>query len=287
MSVKFLIVGLFVVLAVGSLTVWSFAASPAPMMGAAPAVEAKKPPAKPGKEASEPVSATTPADYKLYAKLGDRNAKWDEFIAPAFTSFDQGQFATAGILLKKAYELGCRDPLVLFRLGIYYESTGEFDQAATLFDEAVEGVVKRYPGHPLAKAMPKHAGRALYKADRMDEALPHLKKALAVEPDDFMLLLMAGQIERIQGNLTEARGYFERALAAGPPQGVTPDPKLALLRELIILTYELKDWDACRRYADSALKIDPRDKVANEYRKDLSRARQRQKELEIIKKLVE
>lgn len=265
------------------------------MMGAAPAVEAAKPPAKPGKkaaekaseEAPEPVSATTPADYKLYTKLGHRDAKWDEYIAPAFTSFDEGQFATSGILLKKAYELGCRDPLVLFRLGIYKETAGEFDEAATLFDEAAKGVIKRYPGHPLAKAMPKHAGRALYKADRMDEALPHLTKALAVEPDDFMLLLMAGQIERMQKRLTEAREHFERALAAGAPAGITPDPELTLLRELIIITYELKDWDACGKYADMALKKDPRDKVANEYRRDLSRARQREKELEIIKKMVE
>ena len=268
------------------------------MMGPAPAGESVKPPPRPAPlpttpaaEAAKvepiPMKATTDEDIKLYLKQGDRDPKWDEFIAPAFESFDKERFATAGIFLNKAYELGCRDPLVLFRLGIYRESQDRTKEAADLMLEAAKGMGNRYPGHPLAQAVPKHAGRALYTADRVDEALPYLEKALALEPDDFMLLLMIGQIDRMKKRHAKARDRFEKALAAGAPEGVTPDPKLTLMRELIIITYELEDYKACEGYVERVREIEPKDKVALDYNKRLGKRKQRQREMDLIKRITE
>ncbi|MFH1830874.1 MAG: tetratricopeptide repeat protein [Pseudomonadota bacterium] len=230
---------------------------------------------------------TTKDDYNIYLKSGHHDKAWDEWIKPGFESFDEGNFATAGIFLSKAYDKGCRDPMVLFRLGIYLESRGKTKEAAEMLDEAAKGAKERYPEHPLVKAINRHAGRALFKVDDYKAALPYLNEALKYEPNDFMLLLIAGQIERMENNKPQALVLFERALAADAPEGVTPDPKTTVLGELIILTFDLKDFDACRKYIDEALKLDAKHKVATTYKSKIVEQQQRQKELEIIKKIVE
>ncbi len=282
-------------------------AAPVDELLAIPGAETKAPadeaPAKGEKSESEPEAGKegtpkpmlattapvpiTPEDYELYTKEGHRSEAWDEWIKPGFESFDQGNYATAAIFLKSAYEKGCRDPMVLFRLGIYKESRGETKEAADLLQQASAEAAKRYPGHPLSKAIHRHAGRALYKIDKFAEAKPHLQEALRYEPDDFMLLLMSGQIERMEGRKKEARALFEKALAAKMPEGVEPNPKTTVFDELIILTYDLKDLDACEKYIEEALKHDPKDKVAAKYKALVGRARFRQRELEIIKKITE
>jgi len=271
------------------------------MIGAAPIPDllGKPPPkakaAAPDEKAPEGALPTsqavptpiTPGDYVLYLKNGHRDKEWDEWIVPAFESFDSGSYATASIFLSKAYDKGCRDPMVLLRLGIYKESRGEAKEAAKLLRLAAEETPKHYPKHPIATGIHRHAGRALYKVDDFEAALPHLKEALKHEPEDFMLLLMTGQIERMKGNIKAARGYFERALAARMPAGMKPDPKSTVLGELMIITFEQGDLEACDRYVKAALKHDPKDKVALKYKGLVGRARFRQRELEIIKKISE
>lgn len=275
------------------------AVAPGKMIGAAPVdslLGTPRPPAKPSEKKEEaegpaiiptaPVPVT-PGDYDLYLAKGHRDKAWDEWIKPAFESFDAENYSTASIFLMQAYEKGCRDPMVLFRLGIYKESRGETKEAAKILSEAGADAPKRYPGHPLANAIHRHAGRALYKVDNYTEALPHLKEALKYEPNDFMLLLMTGQIERLEKRPESARKYFERALEAPMPKGVTPDPKSTILGELIIITYDAKEFDACEKYIKMALAHDPNDKVANKHKGLVGRARFRKRELDIIKKITE
>lgn len=274
---------------------------PAKMIGAAPVPDLLGAPGTPPRESEgegaagkqKPIITSavpvpiTPKDYEIYLQSGDRGKVWDEWIKPAFESFDAGNYATAAIFLSSAYEKGCRDPMVLFRLGIYEESRGKAKEAAEMLKTAAADAKRRYPKHPLASAIHRHAGRALYKVDDYKGALPHLKEALTYEPNDFMLLLMTGQIERMEGRKEKARGYFELALAAPMPEGVKPDPTTTVLGELIVITYDLKDYDACDKYIKMALERDPKDKVANKYKGLVGRARFRQRELEIIKKIVE
>lgn len=246
--------------------------------------DSEKKVAAPKQEAPQ---VTTPSDYQLYLKSGDRDAKWNEYIEPAFSSFDSENYDTAAIFLKKAYEKGCRDPLVLFRLGIYQENRRQFKDAAMLLAEAADGFPKRYPNHPLNSSIPKHAGRVLYQIDNYEKAFSYLQKALEYEPNDFMILLMLGQISRNSKQYKESRIYFERALLAKPPEGTTPDPRRTLLDELIILTFELKDLNACQQYVNIVLSSWPQDPIANSYRSRLDRERYLKQQDEVIKKMVQ
>jgi len=224
-------------------------------------------------------------DYALYLKAGDRSPKWNEFIEPAFSSFDSGHYSTAAIFLKKAHERGCRDGLLLYRLGIYQELQKQYKEAAELLAEAAEKVPKQYPSHPLAGGIHEHAARALYQVDDYERALPALKKALEHEPEDFLLLFMSGQLLRLAKSLPEARAAFEKALTVKPPEGLDVDPKQKVWRELMAITYEQKDFEACAAYAAMLLAANPNDSVALSYKQNLDREKFLQRQMEAIKKM--
>lgn len=226
-------------------------------------------------------------DYSFYLKSGDRSPKWNDFIEPAFSSFDSGNLATAYVFLKRAYEAGCRDGLLLYRLGIYKESLHLYNEAAILLAEAATKIPKQYAKHPLARGIHEHAGRALYQANDFVRALPELEKALEFTPDNFMLLFMSGQILRTNAQPASAREHFKRALKAKPPEGLETDAKYRLLRELIIVTYDLKDLSTCSSYIQQVLAIAPTDPIALSYKQKLEREQQKRKEMEVIERMIQ
>ena len=237
--------------------------------------------------AKEQAPAKKKNDIAWYLKAGDRNPKWNDLVEPGFSSFDSGAYPTASVFLKKAYDLGCRDGLLLYRLGLYQESLKNYKEAAELLLLAAERIPKQYPSHPMAKGIHEHAARALYQANDIARALPEFQAALAVTPDNFMLLFMAGQILLTQKKYEEARPLFERALTVKPPEGLEIDPQQRVWRELMKITWEMKDYESCGAYAELILAANPTDPVALSYKQQLERAKYQQKEREIIKKMVQ
>lgn len=225
-------------------------------------------------------------DYQLYLKTGDRSPKWNEFIEPGFQSFDGGNLATAYVFLNKAYNLGCRDALLLYRLGLYQETKGKYKEAADLLAEAAEKIGTQYPSHPLNRTIHEHAGRALYQANDFNRALPELQKALESAPDNFMLLMMTGQILRSEKKYEEAKAVFEKALTVKQPEDLTTDPKIKLWGELMMLSYELKDNETSLAYATKILEKNPGDPVALSYKQRIEYEKFKMREREAIEKIV-
>lgn len=240
-------------------------------LGLSPPVECKSG----GKKVS---AATRPMDYSLYLKSGHRSPMWDDMIESGFQSFDAGNLPTSYIFLGKAFDQGCRDGLVLFRLGIYYESVGQYKEAAEALLQAAEKLKQNYPNHPLSGAIHEHTARALYQANDPDRALPELQKGLQKSPNNFMLLFLTGQILREKGFYNDAKQVFEKALGVRAPKGVGPDAKLRLLTELMIVTFELRQLDASQGYADKVLAISPNDPAALSYKQRIEQARLKTKE---------
>ena len=249
-----------------------------------PKVHEKK---KVDEEKTNPLLGVTKRDYSLYLKMGDRSSKWNEYVKPAFESFDNGNIATASIFLNKAYEMGCKDPLVLFRLGIIKEIRGKTADAAVIFTQAAEGIEKYYPKHPISEGIYKHTGRALYGSNRHLEALPYLTEALKLEPNDFMLLFMAGQILHQMKEPDKAKIALEKALGVSRPAGIEVESLIPLLHELITVTFKMKDFQACANYIDQTLAIYPTDSLAINYKKKLTAKLRQKRELEMIKKFVQ
>ncbi|MBI4126707.1 MAG: DUF3808 domain-containing protein [Deltaproteobacteria bacterium] len=228
----------------------------------------------------------TPSDWTFYQKSGEHSAKWDDLVKSGFESYDGGHMATAMIFFRKAFDSGCRDPLVLTKLGLSVEAKNDFERAASYFIEAARRFPFVYPSHPDAVHINEHAGRALYQLGRFNEAVPYLESALQKDPENFMLLFMTAQILRSQKKVDEAMARFQKALTLPPPKGVN-QPQLAIYRELTALAFETGDYDGCLKYADQLLTLNPNDSIALSFRDRAKQKLYEKREREVLEKITQ
>jgi len=235
-------------------------------------------------------------DYALYQKSGQRSEKWDGMVKAAFQAMDSGDLQTGFVFMQKAYNSGCRDGLLLFKLGIYYESVKKYKDAATYLEQAAQKLPGQYPDYEHTKRIHEHLGRLYYQADQFDKAIAEIDQALKTDPNNFMLLFMSAQIYRSQKNYQQAIATFEKALQQIPPTpplqrgargDLQPDPKKIILTELMGLYYEMKDFPNCLKYADQVLAIAPNDQRALSYKRNIQMFQYKQREREAIKKIIE
>jgi tetratricopeptide (TPR) repeat protein len=233
------------------------------------------------------IAFASPSDLERYNATGNRSPSWDELIAPGFESFDGQNYATAFVFFNEAYKKGCRDGLVLAKLGVIHEVNGRYKEAAQIFAMAAPHLKQAYQDHPLASSIDGYLGRIYYQLDMFDKALPYLENALAKNPNDFMLLFMSGQLLRANKRYDAAYDRFKRAMKATPPQGIKPPPQLALIKELMILTYEMKKYDETVLCADAILKVDPKNRTAKSYKEQIERQKFQQSQETALDKLLE
>jgi tetratricopeptide (TPR) repeat protein len=90
-----------------------------------------------------------------------------------------------------------------------YRKAGDPEQAIAI----CRAHLAQQPGH-----MSGHVvyGQALYDAKRPDEARAVFEKALALDPDNAIVLRQLGDIAREKGDTSEARHWYSRALDADP-----------------------------------------------------------------------
>lgn len=226
-------------------------------------------------------------DYDLYLKSGHRSPSWDGMIKSAFEAYDSADIESSFTFMQKAYDLGCRDGILLFKLGVFSESKKAYNDAAVLFKQAKDKLLSQYPDYPETKRIYEHLGRVYYQMDRFDLAFPELEEALKKDPGNFMLLFMTAQILRLQKQYALAIDRFEKALKTNIPKDLKPDPKKTVLTELMMLYFEQKDFSKCLEYAKQILAVYPNDQVALSYKKAVEQAQYRQRELETIKKIVQ
>jgi len=226
-------------------------------------------------------------DYDLYKKAGEHSKVWDEYVEPGFEAFEANNYPTALVFLQKAYDKGCRDGLVMARLGLILESRGNTKQAIELLDQALPKLKKSYPKHEFTQDVDGHLGRMYFSDNQYDKALPLLTESLASSPNDFTLLFIIGQILREQGKKAEAYEMYMRATKVPAPVDVQPDPKKALLKELMALTYEMKKYDESLSYAEQILILSPGDPLATSYKQTISRKKYKEHEEKSIQEMIE
>jgi len=114
-------------------------------------------------------------DYAQYMKSGDHSKAWDEFVEPGFEAFESNNYPTALVFLQKAYDKGCRDGLVMARLGLILESRGNSKDALVLLGQARPKLKSAYPKNEFTKNIDAHLGRMYYSDNQYEKALPLLK----------------------------------------------------------------------------------------------------------------
>ncbi|HLE56337.1 MAG TPA: tetratricopeptide repeat protein, partial [Rhodothermia bacterium] len=95
-----------------------------------------------------------------------------------------------------------------------YRKAGDPEQAIAI----CRAHLAQQPGH-----MSGHVvyGQALYDARRMDEADVVFHRALALDPENIIVLRHLGDIARQRGDVEEARSWYSRALDGDPHDAET------------------------------------------------------------------
>src|SRR5512141_322898 len=107
-----------------------------------------------------------------------------------------------------------------------YRKAGDPEQAIAI----CRAHLAQQPGH-----MSGHVvyGQALYDAGRIDEAQVVFRQALALDPENVVVLRHLGDIARGRGDVEEARTWYSRALD-GDPQDAQIAAYLAELTEPLV-----------------------------------------------------
>jgi|SRR3989338_4768779 len=225
-------------------------------------------------------------DWEAYQKSGHQSPKWNSLVQGGFESFDTGNWSTASNFLERARNKGCKDGLVLFKLGLYQEYLKEYSKAVALMKQADGALQKQYPDHATTRAFHETLGRIYYEWDHYDEALPEIEQAIQQLGENFMRLLMAGQILRMQQQWKAAISAFEKALQYDPPKGMAGNPKQLVLMELMKAHYETGDYDTALQYANIVLKTDPANNLALTYKRQIEQKRHEEHEREVLEKMI-
>lgn len=98
---------------------------------------------------------------------------------------------------QKALELGCRDPLVYYRMGWCLNERGEFAQAADLLRLSVREAPGRAAGW-------LELGYALLRCGQIEEAVTSLRRAISLEPGLRLAHLYLGRANLLQKDLVGA-----------------------------------------------------------------------------------
>jgi tetratricopeptide (TPR) repeat protein len=134
-------------------------------------------------------------EWDTYKKSGHTNKKWNEHVRQGFEVYikwsDAQQankksemekyFKEAAGYLEDAYKKGCRDGMVLYRLGNVYRNMGYCDRAALYLKEALPSLAKNYKEHYYHQLAYYGLG---YCTKDDTEAVKHYRKAIELKPDD-------------------------------------------------------------------------------------------------------
>lgn len=205
-------------------------------------------------------------------KRGHRSPEWAPLAEAGFSAFEGGNFDMAMNFFRRAIDKGCRDGLVYFRMGIYYESGEDFARAKKYFRLARSHLPGRYSGNIAAKTIHEHLGRVLFTLGDLPGAEEELQQALRLQGPNFTILFLLGSIARQKGDDEKVIDYYSKAVAYPPPHGIVPHETLiTLMVEVGEAQFRLGQHDRSLDTWKRLLQIVPNHPLARQYKDRIER----------------
>lgn len=194
-----------------------------------------------------------PDQFKVYLNRAQTRAPNDPNVLRAVAAFyrDSGNFNEAIAILQK---LTSKNPDALAELGYTYGLAGKKDEAADAYTRAANRVPKE-PGLQLS------AAQALVNVNKFDQAATFLGRAEAVDPNNYRLHAIRGQMDSLEDHNDEAVREYQLAIKNLPgavQEGPLYPVSLHLsLAEILRRTQQDQQADAELRAAQVALNSVP------------------------------
>jgi len=156
------------------------------------------------------------ASEEAFEKAIDLNPKlFEAYYFYARNRFAQGDLETAAKLFKHASIIDPDDYQAPLLLGQIYDSLHRPDEAAAVRRQGVRAAERRLNHNPEEARALYMAANALVCLGQSEQVLLWAERALALEPDEPMLLYNVGCIYSLAGEFDGALDCLEKAVAAG------------------------------------------------------------------------
>src|SRR5437899_337560 len=141
-------------------------------------------------------------------------------LGKALEALRASKFAEARAHLDAVYRLAPSHPDVNFLFGVYSSLVNDWQQAKSYWEKAIT----IYPQHLLAQVS---LSDALLRENKPADAIPHLKKALEIEPNSWRAHALLADADLHLGSSSEAVREAERAIGLGHERAAEVLPTLA------------------------------------------------------------
>jgi tetratricopeptide (TPR) repeat protein len=232
-----------------------------------------------------PLTTAFASDWQEYQRNGDKNSKWDSFVEAGFNAFEGSNLGSAEMFLQRAIARGCNDGLVYTKIAIYYEAQSNYKKAAEFFKKASKLLSNQYPSHILTKSIDEFLGRVLFLKGDIREAAPYLNRAVERNAS-FTALYLFAQLSRTDKDYNVAIKYFEKALLADHPKGLSPNIDILIMIEIGKSYFELKKFDISLEWWNRILAFDPANPTAETYKADIEKQRYKEEERKVLEQIV-
>ena len=146
----------------------------------------------------------------------------------------QNRLAESAAMTEKALQLNDKNYQVWEDLALAYERLNEKDKAAAARDRELLLVEERLKAKPASAELQSFLGLLYGEKNSPDQAMPHIQAALALGPDNQVVLENVGESYERLGERSHAIKFMEKALQKGYPleslktnpalQGLLSDP---------------------------------------------------------------
>ncbi len=154
-------------------------------------------------------TSSTELEIDTYKVQGHRSSLWDEDVFKGFQEYYRRNFNNAPLFLEKAYNLGCRDGLVLYRLAICYASSNNCKEAAFYGEQAMLKLKEQYPEHYYNQTINRLLGDCIKDSNK---AVDFYSKGLEGDPSDISARLNMSYKLIDAGKLDEAERQINTVL---------------------------------------------------------------------------
>jgi len=222
-------------------------------------------------------------DIEEYETSKHASSQWNDLVKQGIEAYHSETYDIAQNMLYKAFNKGCRSPIVVFMLATILEYQQSYYSSLEYYKMAQKGFKKSNKKHRFNRTFNENYGRALYNSGKKQEALPILRKA-AKKSKSYWLFKLLGMLSYEQGDTLNALSYLERAVRVKSKE-VTKAELIFVYGLLGKLFLHKGEQDGAHRYYQKVIDLDPNNPEAKKFMGVIQKQYQNQKMQEVMEHL--
>jgi tetratricopeptide (TPR) repeat protein len=160
--------------------------------------------------------AARAGEWEDYQKSPYSDFRWDWLVRDGHFAYAKGKYKEALGIYEKAVEQGCKDPLMLFRMGYCHRALRKDKDAAGYFAASLDGLKKAYPKHKYNWFSRYYLAEILVRSALIDRAKKELDEAIKLNPKFEQAYLLYGNLYYDEGDYPSAAEKYHLASEANP-----------------------------------------------------------------------